>query len=36
MFKNAYSLTSIDFTNFNTTKVTNMSKLFFECNKLLF
>ena len=34
MFQNCYDLTSLDVTNFNTEKVTDMCRMFFGCHKL--
>ena len=34
MFRNCYSLTSIDLSNINTSKIVNMSQIFESCGKL--
>ena len=34
LFKNCFSLTSLDLSNFDTTKVTDMNKMFYGCNLL--
>ena len=34
MFQECYELEYLDLTNFNTSNVTDMSRMFFGCNKL--
>ena len=34
MFNECYELESLDLSNFNTSKVKNMKRMFYNCNKL--
>lgn len=36
MFYGCDSITSLDVSNFNTTNVTDMNNMFYECNKLTY